>query len=292
MKWRTSPAVALTALVCVTAVWGGTFLLVQNAVNRQPVMDFLAWRFTLAALIMLVLRPRCLAGMTRRGAMRGIGLGLVLGLGYIVQTFGLLWASAAVSGFITGMFVVLTPVMAWLILRRRTSPITWLAVAIAAAGLALLSLHGWALGKGEVLTLGCAIFFAIHIVGLGEWSARHDIYALTFLQLATVGVVSLLAAVPGGLTLPPDRGVWGTILLTAVLATALAFVVQTWAQSLVSATRAAVVMTMEPVFAGIFAVTFGGNRLDARTIIGAVCVLAAMYLVQLRTEKPITHAET
>ena len=121
MKWRTSPAVALTALVCVTAVWGGTFLLVQNAVNRQPVMDFLAWRFTLAALIMLVLRPRCLAGMTRRGVMRGIGLGLVLGLGYIAQTFGLLWASAAVSGFITGMFVVLTPVMAWLILRRRLS---------------------------------------------------------------------------------------------------------------------------------------------------------------------------
>ena len=225
-------------------------------------MDFLAWRFLLASLIMLLIRPACLRGISRLGILRGIGLGLVLGLGYISQTYGLLYASAAVSGFITGMFVVLTPVMAWLILRRRTNLATWLAVLLAALGLGLLSLHGWAVGKGEALTLACAIFFAIHIVGLGEWSSRHDVYALTLLQLTTVGVVSLVAAAPGGIDLPPDGGVWATIALTAVLATALAFVVQTWAQSLVSATRAAVVMTMEPVFAGIFAVAFGANRLD------------------------------
>jgi drug/metabolite transporter (DMT)-like permease len=286
MNWKTSPAVALTALVGVTAVWGGTFLLVQNAVNRMPVMDFLAWRFLLAAAIMLAIRPKALGTLAPAGYWRGIALGFVLGLGYICQTFGLLWASAAVSGFITGMFVVLTPIMAWLILKRPTRPLTWLAVVIAAAGLALLSLHGWAVGKGEILTLGCAIFFAIHIVGLGEWSGRHDVYALTFLQLGTVGFVSLLAALPGGLSLPPDRGVWGTIALTAVLATALAFVIQTWAQSLVSATRAAVVMTMEPVFAGLFAVTFGGNQLETRTILGAICVLAAMFLVQWRSPRP------
>ncbi len=282
-NWKSSPALALTALVIVTAVWGGTFLLVQNAVKLMPVMDFLAWRFILASLIMLALRPGCLRHIDRRGLFRGGALGLVLGLGYVTQTFGLLYASAAVSGFITGMFVVLTPVMAWVILRRRATLKVWLAVLLAAAGLALLSLHGWSVGKGELLTLACAIFFAVHIVGLGEWSGEQDIYTLTFLQLATVGVVSLLAALPGGITRPPDGGVWATIGVTAVLATALAFMVQTWAQSLVSATRAAVVMTMEPVFAGVFAVTLGANRLDARIVIGALCVLAAMFIVQLRS---------
>ena len=283
-NWKSSPALALTALLVITAVWGGTFLLVQNAVKRMPVMDFLAWRFILASLIMLALRPGCLRRIDRRGLFRGVALGIVLGLGYVTQTFGLLYASAAVSGFITGMFVVLTPVMAWIILRRRASLKVWLAVLLAAAGLALLSLHGWSVGKGELLTLACAIFFAVHIVGLGEWSSEQDIYALTFLQLATVGVVSLLAALPGGISLPPDWGVWGTIGVTAVLATALAFMVQTWAQSLVSATRAAVVMTMEPVFAGVFAVTLGANRLDARIVMGAICVLAAMFIVQLKSE--------
>jgi drug/metabolite transporter (DMT)-like permease len=291
-NWKSSPAVALTALVGITAIWGGTFLVVQNAVNRMPVMDFLSWRFILAALIMFLIRPGCLRGISKKGILRGIALGSVLGLGYISQTFGLLYASAAVSGFITGMFVVLTPVMAWLFLRHKTNRKTWFAVCLATVGLALLSLHGWSLGKGELLTLGCAVFFAIHIVGLGEWSSQHDIYALTLLQLSTVGIMSLAAAAPGGLKTPPDGGVWATIAVTAILATALAFIVQTWAQSLVSASRAAVIMTMEPVFAGIFAVTFGGNRLDARIIVGAICVLIAMFTVQLGSNEPVTRAET
>jgi drug/metabolite transporter (DMT)-like permease len=290
--WKSSPAIALTALVGVTAVWGGTFLLVQNAVNRMPVVDFLSLRFILASLIMLAVRPGCLRGMTRLGIVRGIALGIVLGLGYITQTIGLLYASAAVSGFITGMFVVLTPVMAWIILRHKISRHTWLAVGLAAAGLALLSLHGWAVGKGELLTFACAVFFAVHIVGLGEWSFRHDIYALTFLQLATVGIISLIASAPGGISLPPTAGVWATIIFTAVFATAVAFIVQTWAQTLVSATRAAVVMTMEPVFAGVFAVVLGGNRLDARIISGAVCVLLAMCLVQLNSGERATGVRT
>lgn len=130
-------------------------------------MDFLAVRFTVATVVMFALRPTCLRRMTLQGLQRGAGLGAVLGAGYITQTYGLRFASATVSGFITGMFVVLTPVISWLILGKKLNRNTILAVVLATVGLALLSLHGWSLGIGELLTLACAIFFAVHIVGLG-----------------------------------------------------------------------------------------------------------------------------
>jgi len=282
-NWRASPFLALAALVVITAVWGYTFLIVQSAVELMPVMDFMAWRFAAAALIMLALRPKCLRGITRQELLRGAGLGIVLGLGYIAQTYGLLYASAAVSGFITGMFVVLTPVVAWIILRHKTDGKTWLLVALATFGVALLSLNGWSVGPGELLTLGCAVLFAIHIVGLGEWSPYYDPYTFAFLQIATVAAISIVAALPGGITLPPNSEVWTTVGITAVFATALAFVVQTWAQSLVSPTRAAIVMTMEPVFAGFFAVVIGGDQLTFRTLLGGGCIVAAMLIINLRS---------
>jgi len=290
-NWRSSPLLALAALVVITAVWGYTFTIVQAAVELMPVMDFMAWRFAAAALVMLVIRPQCLRGMTRQELLRGAGLGVVLGLGYITQTYGLLYASAAVSGFITGMFVVLTPVMAWIILRHKTDAKTWLLVALATVGVALLSLNGWSVGPGELLTLACAVLFAIHIVGLGEWSPCYDPYTFAFLQIATVAVISLIAALPGGFTPPPTTEVWITVGITAVFATALAFIVQTWAQSLVSPTRAAIVMTMEPVFAGFFAVVIGGDHLTLRTLLGGACIVAAMLIINLRSA-PATPRDT
>jgi drug/metabolite transporter (DMT)-like permease len=284
-NWKSSPFLALAALVGITAIWGYTFLIVQSAVGRMPVMDFMAWRFALAALVMPALRPGCLRNITRLELLRGAALGIVLGLGYIAQTYGLLYASAAVSGFITGMFVVLTPVVAWVLLRHKTDRATWLLVALATIGVAVLSLNGWSVGPGELLTLGCAILFAVHIVGLGEWSPQYDPYTFAFLQIATVAVISIIAAIPGGITVPPDIETWQTIGITAVFATALAFIVQTWAQSLVPPTRAAIVMTMEPVFAGLFAVVIGGNQLTWRTLLGGACIVAAMLIINLKSAR-------
>jgi drug/metabolite transporter (DMT)-like permease len=291
-NWKSSPLIASLALVGVTAVWGYTFLAVQDAVARMPVMDFLAWRFLVASVVMIALRPTCLRNVTRLELLRGLGLGTILGLGYIAQTYGLRYTSAAVSGFITGMFVVLTPVMSWILLRRKTDRNTWMVVALATVGLALLSLNGWSVGLGELLTLGCAIFFAIHIVLLGEWSSQYHPYAFSLLQIGAVALISLIAAAPGGITVPPDAGVWEVVGITGVLATAVAFFVQTWAQSLVSATRAAVVMTMEPVFSGLFAVLIGGNRLTLRTLGGAACILAAMLIINLRSGRRAARPKT
>ena len=148
------------------------------------------------------------------------------------------------------------------------------------------------MGPGEMLTLACAIFYAIHIVGLGEWSAKYDSYGFAILQIGTVAVVTLIAAAPGGITLPPDAGIWGIVALTAILATALAFLIQTWAQSLVAPTKAAVVMTMEPVFAGIFGVLVGGNKLTLQIVTGGICILAAMLLVNLKAAVKTTRLES
>ena len=290
--WKSSTKIALITLVGVTAVWGYTFISVQDAIAQMPVMDFLAWRFLLASVVMVALRPTSLRNVTRLQLLRGVGLGIILGMAYIAQTYGLRYTSAATSGFITGMFVVLTPVMSWILLRRKTNRNTWMVIALATMGLALLSLNGWSVGIGELLTLGCAVFFAIHIIGLGEWSSHYEPYTFSLLQIGAVAVISLIAAIPRGLAVPPNIGVWRAVAITGVLATAVAFFVQTWALSLVSATRAAVVMTMEPVFAGLFAVIIGGNLLTLRTIIGAVCILAAMFIINLKSGWSNTQPKT
>lgn len=286
---------AVFSLILVTAVWGMTFVMVKDAVERMPVMDFLAVRFVLATAVMIALRPRSLFQLDGKSRLRGILLGLALGAGYVSQTFGLQHTSAAVSGFITGMFVVFTPLIAGLVLRRPVGVVSWGGVALATIGLGLISLHGFTIGTGELLTLMCAFFYAVHIVGLGEWSAGYDSYALAVMQLGVGAILCSVAAIPGGIMLPPDPTAWWAVLVTAVLATAFAFVIQTWAQSLLSPTQTAVIMTMEPVFAGIFAVALGGEHLGVRTLVGAILVLAAMYVVELgprrAREGKIVHLE-
>lgn len=278
---RSSAVLATALMVGVTAVWGSTFVIVKDAIDRMPVMDFLAVRFGVAALVMIAIRPRSLLRLSRVGWRRGVLLGLALGCGYVAQTYGLRTTPAAVSGFITGMFVVFTPLISGLVLRRRVGGSAWIAVALATGGLGLLSLHGFSIGTGELLTLLCALLFAVHIVGLGEWSAQEDTYALAVAQMLTVAVLCTVVAAPGGLSLPPDAGVWGAIALTALLATAAAFLIQTWAQTVLTPTRTAVIMTMEPVFAGFFGVLLASEHLGVREWIGAVLVLGAMYLVEL-----------
>lgn len=275
------PLAPLLALLAVTAVWGSTFVVVKDAVGQMPVTDFLTWRFGLASLAMLALRPRAVARLAPGGRRAGVLLGLALGVGYLLQTLGLQSTPAAVSGFLTGMFVVLTPLGAAVLLRRPPAPAAWAAAAVATVGLGLLSLHGLSVGTGELLTLGGAVAFALHIVGLGQWASSHDAYGLAVLQLVTTTALCGLVAVPGGLDLPPDGGVWAALALTSLAATALAFVVQTWAQAHLSPTRAAVVMTMEPVFALGIAVVVADEPLGGRTLAGAALVLLAMLLTEL-----------
>jgi drug/metabolite transporter (DMT)-like permease len=181
------------------------------------------------------------------------------------------------------MFVVFTPLLAALVLRRRVTPAAWAGTGLAFAGLALLTLNGLRIGTGELLTLGCALGIALQILGTDTWAAGRDPYALAFAQMATVAVAASLVALPGGLSLlPPDRAAWFGVVWTGVFATAAALVVQTWAQTRLSPVRVAVVLTLEPAFAALVGV-FAGDVLSVRQVIGSLLVLLAMLLVELRS---------
>lgn len=279
---RGAEPLPVLALVAITAVWGATFTVVKDAIGRMPTMDFLTWRFAIAAVAMAALRPRSVGSIGPAGRRAGALLGGALGVGYISQTVGLQTTRASVSGFITGMFVVFTPLLAGALLGRPVGRTAWLAVALATAGLGLIALRGFSVSGGAVLTLICAFCFALHIVGLGEWSPSYDAFGLAIVQLAVVaGLCGVVALPAGGLAPPPDAGVWAAIALTALLATAFAFVGQTWAQTHLPPARAAVILTLEPVFAGVFGVLVGGDALGFRTLAGAAAVVAAMLVAEL-----------
>jgi drug/metabolite transporter (DMT)-like permease len=277
--------VAIVALVGVTAIWGSTFVVVKDAIERMPTLDFLAERFTLAALVMVVARPRSLRRVDRLTLRRGVLLGLVLGGAYIAQTVGLEDTSPAVSGFLTGLFVVLTPLIGATLLRSRLSWPAWVAVLLATAGLALISLRGVTFGIGEALTLVCAFGFALHIVGLSVWAVDSDLWAFAIVQLVTAATLCAAVAAPYGIEAPPDGQSWFALVLTAVFATAIAYAVQTWAQRRLTASQVGVVLTMEPVFAGAFAVAFAAQVLTWPLTIGGAAIVTAMYVAELGSRR-------
>ena len=201
----------------------------------------------------------------------------------VLQTTGLQHTDASVSGFITGTYVVLTPVLGAVLLHDRIGRVTWFAVGLATVGLALLSLQGFSVGIGEALTLLSAVLYAGHIVALGRWSTPGAAVGLATVQAGVITAVTAVVAVPDGLTLPADGRQWASLLYMALAAGALALWAQTWAQAHLTATRAAIVMALEPVFAAFFAVTLGGESLTSRMFLGGALVVAAMYLVELRS---------
>ena len=272
---------ATVLLVALTAVWGSTFFLIRDLVEVIPPVDFLAVRFSLAAAIMLVLFWRPLRALTRRQVLIGVGLGALYGLAQIFQTQGLATTPASVSGFITGTYVVLTPIFTALLLRERVPGSTWAAVGLATAGLALLSLNGFSVGVGEAITLFAAALYALHIVGLGRFTSSESATGLSVVQMVVIALVCLVGALPDGVVLPTTAAQWASVLYMVVFASILSLWVQTWAQAHMPATRAAIVMTLEPVFAAFFAVTLGDETLTWRMVLGGALVLTAMYAVEL-----------
>ncbi|MDA2993304.1 MAG: DMT family transporter [Actinomycetota bacterium] len=270
------------ALLAVSASWGAAFVIMKPAIERQSVNSFLATRFTFAVIAMILLRPSVLQKINKEMLLKGSLAGLFLGTGYIFQTLGLARTGAAITGFVTGLYVVLTPLIAALFLKERITRFTWFCVVLATIGLGLLSLRGWSVGVGEALVFVSAIAFAAHIVTLSRWSFGLDAYALTIVQLSICALLTGVISLGQGYETPPDSGVWGVVIFTAVIATAVAFIVQTWSQAHMNSTKVAVILTMEVVFAALFAVAFGGESLTLQVSLGGALVLLAMYLIVMK----------
>ena len=291
---RRSTLLATAALLAVTATWGSTFFLIHDLLARVPTLDFLAVRFAIASVTLVLLAPRALGRLSREARRQAVVLGCLYGVAQILQTAGLAKTPASVSGFITGMYVVATPVFAALILRSRIGVLTW-----AGGG----RRHGRTrradaerpldrVRRGPDLRGGDDLRpphrRARRVVG-----ARGRPSGMAIVQLIVITVICLACTAPNGIVLPDRIGDWVSVLYMAVFAGAGAMIGQTWAQAHLPPTRAAIIMSMEPVFAALFAVLFGGESATVRMIFGGVLVLAAMVLAELaprrRVEAEVTH---
>ena len=293
MAERPKTLLATLTLLGITAAWGSTFFLIKDLLERVPTLDFLGIRFAIAAVALVLVAPRALGRLSREARRHAIVLGLLYGLGQILQTAGLAHTPASVSGFITGLYVVATPLFAAVLLHTRITWLTWAAVLLAVIGLAVLTLDGLSVGYGEALTFVAAMLYALHIVGLGAWSTATDAMGLAILQLIVIAVVCLVCTAPDGIVLPDRASDWASLLYMALIPGALGIVGQTWAQAHLPPTRTAIVMSMEPVFAALFAVLLGGESLTSRMLLGGVFVVAAMLVVELgprrHVEGEVTH---
>ena len=272
---------ATLVLLAITACWGSTFFLIHDLLDRIPTLDFLAVRFTIAGLLLLLVAPRAVLRLSPAARRQAVVLGSLYGVAQILQTAGLAQTPASVSGFITGMYVVATPLFAAVLLHNRITGTTWAAVLLAFAGLAVLTLDGFSIGYGEALTFVAALIYALHIVGLGAWSDSRDALGMAIVQCIVIAVICLVAAAPNGVVLPDRAGDWLAVVYMALVAGAAALLGQTWAQAHLPPTRTAIIMSMEPVFAALFAVLLGGESATARMLLGGALVLAAMLIVEL-----------
>jgi len=280
--------VAVLALILVTAVWGVTFVQVKDAVELYPLYAFLALRFAIAS---LALAP---AALVRCGQVRGTGprawlketgvaafLGLLLAAGYALQTEGLARTTVSSTGFITGLYVVFTPLLALGLFRQRIGTAAWLGVALSVVGLAMLAgIHAGSAG-GDALVLGAAAVYSLQIVLLERVARRLDPVVLTFVEmLAVCAAFSAIAAARSEFEVPHGWTVWGALLVTGLFASALGFLVQSWAQRRTSATRTALAFAMEPVWTAIFGFTLAGDRLGALGLGGCAAILAGIALAE------------
>lgn len=284
-RWQADAALALVAVI-----WGSTFVVVKQALADVSTLYFLFLRFSLASLCLLLLFAPAFRKMTWREFGQGLGggaiAGLFLWLGYILQTVGLKYTTAGNSGFLTGLYIVLVPLIGAAVLRKRPSGRELLGIAIATGGMVVMTLPSllanFRMNRGDLLTVGCAVAFAFHLLTVGHYSQRRRTEALALGQIACAAMLSGLSLRLESLHVVWSRAVWIAIILTAIFATAAAFALQTWAQRYTTPTRTALIFALEPVVALVTAVALGGEALTLYAVAGGTLILAGILAVELK----------
>jgi drug/metabolite transporter (DMT)-like permease len=276
-------------LLAATAVWGWTFTVVKDAVDvrHYGVIAFLAIRFAVGSALLGVPAIR---QFNRRSLLVGGGIGIVLALGYLCQTLGLRQTTATNSGFITGLFVVTTPIINRLLFGVKTRPLFWIAVALSVAGLYLLTDADPArLKAGDWLTLGAAVLYGLHISLLDRFAKGHPPLTLAFAQTASTAMLFFLLLPISEPLRWPSQAVWVDLAITGVLATAACFAIQTYVQQRLTAVTATLILSAEPVFAAMFGCVLLGERLGGVQMLGMVLMIGAIVAAQIGAGE---HAST
>ncbi len=280
------------ALMGMAVLWGSTFFVIKDTLDRIPAADLLGVRFTIATLVLLVVVPKALR-MSKRTLAQGVVLGVLFGAAQLTQTVGLGLTAASISGFLTGLYVVFTPLLESTVFRRRISRSVWVAVVLATLGMAFLTVAPGALsgrfGLGEALTVLCALLYAAHIVAAGRFATPDNAMSLTLMQTIVMTLMCLVFALPGGIVLPAGLNDWLVVGYLAIICGSLTLFLQIWAQARIEPTRASVIMCTEPVWAAVFAVLLGGELLRFNTVVGGAIMMAGIYLAIIApTRRPVT----
>lgn len=275
------------ALLLAAAIWGFTFPLVKEALEDIGTFQFLAMRFGMASVVYVLLWPRVAARSVRIGA-AGLVAGALLAAGHVFQTAGLELTRSTNAGFITGLYVVFTPILATIFLRRHLSRLVGFGVVLTTAGLALMSVQTEGgritMNVGDLLVLACAVAYAGQIVAVARWAPDMDARDLTLQQFAVTFVACSLFVPAEGATTTVTADVWIALLATAIGSSVYGIGVQVWAQKRISPTRAAVIFSMEAPFAGLAGYLLASERLPSRAWLGAALILVGMLVVELRPQ--------
>lgn len=274
-------------LILITMFWGGTFLAVQYAVTLSDPFFFVGLRFATAAIAVAIISLKTLPGLTMTELKAGLAIGVSIALGYSLQSWGLQSIPSSKSAFITAMYVPLVPLLQWLCLRRIPGLMSCIGIVLAFIGLILLAGPGdnlLALGPGEMITLVGAVAIAAEIILISAWAGKVDVKRVTVVQLATASLVAFLAMIPAGESVPPMSAGLVIVALGLGIFSAIIQVTMNWAQRSVSPTRATVIYTGEPVWAGIFG-RLAGERLPWLALLGAAFIIAGVLVSELKLKR-------
>lgn len=273
-------------LLSVAILWGITFLMVQEAINSTPVYSFLFFRFTLASLLMFFIAFKFFKHITKQTVLYGFILGTLLFSAFATQTFGLSYTKSSVVAFITGLSVLCVPFLAFFLFKEKVRKNVLIAAIVAAIGLYLFTMAGdLSIGRGEILTIICAFLFALQIIFTGKFSKQVNVFLLVLFQLITVSVLSLLFSLYFDNTtflLDYNFVFFKAVIITAIFATVYAFLIQTYMQQFTTPTKTAIIFTMEPVSAAIFAYITINELLNTTQIWGAILIISATLIAEIK----------
>lgn len=280
-------------LLTVAIAWGVTFLMVQDAISTTPVYAFLFFRFALASILMFIISYRFLNELNKKTILYGVILGIFLFSAFATQTFGLMYTKSSIVAFITGLNVICVPFLTYLFFKDKIKLNVLIASFIAVIGLYLLTMSGTlAFEKGEFLTLICAILFALQIIFTGKFSNQVNVFLLVLFQLITVSILALIFSLSLDsvtFNIPYNYAFFKAVIITAIFATVYAFLIQTYMQQFTTATKTAIIFTMEPVSAAIFAYFTANEVLTIVQFIGAVLIILATLIAELKFGKKSKH---